>query len=165
MPTNARLIEAMIEHERGVPRRVGHFLKVYAYAQALGELEGLDPGARFILETAALVHDIGIKPSLAKYGSSAGRHQEREGPGLARSLLENLGYETEVIDRVCYLVGHHHSYAGIDGPDYQILVEADFLVNMHEEGLSPEAIRTARDKYFKTGAGRRFSLALYPAGD
>ena len=35
-----------------------------------------------------------------------------------------------MIRRVEYLVGHHHTYKDIDGLDYQILVEADFLVNI-----------------------------------
>mgnify|MGYP000340972515 FL=1 len=33
-------------------------------------------------------------------------------------------------ERVAYLIGHHHTYDKIEGMDYQILVEADFLVNI-----------------------------------
>lgn len=40
-----------------------------------------------------------------------------------------------------YLVGHHHTYKDIDGLDYQILVEADFLVNYFEDGLDKEHIK------------------------
>ena len=35
-----------------------------------------------------------------------------------------------VTERVAYLIGHHHTYDKIEGMDYQILVEADFLVNI-----------------------------------
>ena len=44
-----------------------------------------------------------------------------------------------MIERVKYLIAHHHTYDAIDGIDYQILVEADFLVNILEDGLAKEA--------------------------
>ena len=84
------------------------------------------------METAAVVHDIGILTAERKYDSSAGKYQELEGPAEAKDLLSGLGWPQEVIDRLCYLVGHHHAYANIDEPDDQILVEADFLVNLLE---------------------------------
>lgn len=43
-------------------------------------------------------------------------------------------------ERVAYLVGHHHSPAQIDGIDYQILIEADYIVNASESGYSQQAI-------------------------
>jgi HD superfamily phosphodiesterase len=105
----------MVEYERGVPHRVGHFLKVYAYAKTIGELEGLPPETQFILETAAIVHDIGIKPSLEKYGSSAGSYQEKEGVLLTEEILGNFDFPAAVIDKVCFLVAHHHTYSKVDG--------------------------------------------------
>ena len=45
--------------------------------------------------------------------------------------LSKLGYDKKIIERVSYLVAHHHTYNEIDDVDYQILVEADFLVNIH----------------------------------
>jgi hypothetical protein len=41
-------------------------------------------------------------------------------------MLGRLGFGAALVERVCYLVGHHHTYTNIDGPDYQILVEAGF---------------------------------------
>lgn len=161
MTKQAELILAMSEWERGVPHRVGHFLKVHGFAKTIGEAEGLGPGTLMTLETAALVHDIGIKASLAKYGNSGGKNQEREGAPAARETLEKLGYPAEVVDRVAFLVGRHHTYVGVDGPDYQILLEADFLVNMLEEEMSKEAIKSAYDKVFKTETGKRLCRLLY----
>jgi len=151
----------MVEHERGVPHRVGHFLKVHGYAKQIGEEEGLDAKTRLVLETAALVHDIGIKPSLEKYQSSAGAYQEKEGPPVARAMLAPLGLDGAIVDRVCFLVGRHHTYSGVDGPDWQILLEADFLVNMLEEGMSRKAIQSAYDKVFRTAAGKRLCREQY----
>lgn len=53
-------------------------------------------------------------------------------------MLETLDFEDSVIDRVCYLIAHHHTYTDINGLDYQILVEADFLVNLYEGNESRE---------------------------
>ena len=107
-----------------------------------------------ILETAAIVHDIGIRPSLKKYGSSAGAYQQIEGPAEAKKMLEELHYPAQMIERVSYLVGHHHTYQDIRGLDYQILVEADFLVNMFEEHMDAEQIRGVREKIFRTRTGK-----------
>ena len=52
-----------------------------------------------------------------------------------------------------YLVGHHHTYKNIEGMDYQILVEADFLVNLYEEGVKKEAALAARENIFRTKTG------------
>ena len=102
-------------------------MKVHAYAKLIGEQEGLDKEILDILEVAALTHDIGIKISEEKYNSSAGKYQEVEGPAVAQQMLEDLQYDKAKTDRVCYLIGHHHTYDQIDGIDYQILVEADFF--------------------------------------
>lgn len=66
-----------------------------------------------------------------------------------------------MIDRVCYLVGHHHTYDHIDGSDYRILVEADFLVNLYEDGVSEETVKNAYDKIFRTEAGRRMCRLMF----
>lgn len=58
------------------------------------------------------------------------------------------------IERICWLVGHHHTYDSIIEIDYQILVEADFLVNIYEDNLPADAICKVREKIFKTSAGR-----------
>ena len=49
------------------------------------------------------------------------------------------GVDQELTHRVCWLIGHHHTYSNIRDIDHQILVEADFLVNMAEEHFSEES--------------------------
>ena len=107
----------MIRYYAGDPKRIQHFIKVYTFAKMIGEKEKLPAGEQFILETAAIVHDIGIKPAEEKFGQCGGKLQEQEGPAVAQKLLAELGYPEKVIARVCYLVGHHHTYDGIDGMD------------------------------------------------
>lgn len=156
-----RVTQAMIRYYSGDVKRINHFLKVHGFTAAIGELEGLDERTRYILEIAALTHDIGIKVSEQKYGNSAGEHQQTEGPPEARALLGRLDIEDGVIDRVCWLIAHHHTYTDIREIDYQILVEADFLVNACEDGMGRDAIASVREKIFRTGTGVAFFDALY----
>lgn len=161
---NTPLILAMTEYEGSCAERVNHFLKVYAFAKTIGEGEAFPAKVQEILETAAIVHDIGIKPSLEKYHSAAGEHQEKEGPAPAKAMLTALGYPPAVTDRVCYLVGHHHTYSGIDGSDYQALVEADFLVNIYESEMKRPEIEAVRKNVFRTKTGIKLLDMLYLEG-
>lgn len=155
------VISAMIDYLHGNLHEVEHMLKVYGYARTIGEMEGLDPRTQYVLEVAAAVHDIGIPRAIEKYGDDAGPHEEELGPAEAQKLLEGLGCDAETIDRVCYLVGHHHSYGHVDGTDYRILLEADFLVNADEGGLVRAAIENMRQSVFRTGAGVRLLDSIY----
>ena len=123
----------------------------------------MDEKTRFILETAALTHDIGIHICEQKYGDCGGKLQEQEGPGLAQQLLAKLRFPEDVSTRVQYLIAHHHTYNNINEIDYQILVEADFLVNIMEEGSSKEAAIKAYQNIFKTSCrsfARQMNLKL-----
>lgn len=121
-----RLHEKMIDLYVGDPARIQHFCKVHSYSKLIREMEKLDPETLFILETAALTHDIGIHTCEEKYGKCYGKLQEKEGPAVTAKLLEELNFDDEVSNRVQYLIGQNHTYENIDGMDYQILVEADF---------------------------------------
>ena len=86
------LLAAMTHWFAGDPRRVHHFLKVWAFARTIGQSEGLDGGA-----------------------------------------------------------------------DYQILIEADFLVNAYEDGMRPAAVATVKRKIFRTRLGTELLETMYPA--
>lgn len=161
MDLTNKLIEEMVSYNRGDAKRIQHFIKVHSFAKLIGETEDLSPAELFVLETAAVVHDIGIKPSEAKYGRCDGKLQEQEGPEPARELLKGLGYENTVIERVCYLVAHHHTYENVEGLDYRILLEADFLVNLYEDGISKEGVQRAYEKIFVTETGKRICREMF----
>jgi uncharacterized protein len=159
---HAGLIAAMIAYDKGDPMRIQHFIKVHDFAAVIGRLENVDKDTLFVLETVAIVHDIGIHISEQKYGRCDGKLQEQEGPREAESLLTRVGgYTDEQIARVCWLVGHHHTYSNIDGIDYQILIEADFLVNIYEDKIEKSAVATVRHKIFKTKSGIAFLDAMF----
>lgn len=161
MSKKSELISEMIKYYAGDVKRIDHFMKVYGFAKIIGEMEQLDSAQQEVLELAAIVHDIGIKVSEQKYNSSAGKYQQIEGPSIAKEFLQKLGFSDAVVSRVCYLVGHHHTYNVIDDVDFQILVEADFLINIYEESMNVDTICKIRDNYFRTKTGMCFLNMMY----
>ena len=162
MTPTQTLALAMIDYNNGDPKRIQHTTKVHAYASMIGRIEGLDEETLFILESAALVHDIGIRASEQKYGHQNGKLQEQEGPAVAREMLTRLGgYSERQIERICWLVGHHHTYHVCEDLDYQILIEADFIVNLYDDNESPHAIRAVRKNIFRTGSGTKMLETMF----
>ncbi|MCI2057670.1 MAG: HD domain-containing protein [Oscillibacter sp.] len=162
MNRGALAVEAMIARSGANLPDVNHFLKVYALAETIGRLEGLEPDMQETLEVAAAVHDIACPLCREKYGSTDGKLQEIESPPLVRELLHELGFGPALIRRVCALVARHHTYADVDGPDCQILLEADFLVNAGENRLPGSVIAHMERTVFRTPSGLRLLRQLYP---
>ena len=117
--------------------------------------------AETILEAAALLHDIACPLCRIKYGSTDGTYQEQEGGPLARAFLQDSGLSPEAIDRVVWLVSHHHTPSAGEDPDFRILLEADYLVNADESSYPRAAIEAARDHLFRTAAGKALLSAIY----
>ncbi len=155
------VINAMVNYFSGDAKRINHFMKVYGFAKTIGELELLDKRTQQILEIAAVTHDIGIKNSEKKYNTTAGYYQQIEGPPEAKMLLEELEFDPELIERVCWLIAHHHTYDDIFDIDCQILVEADFIVNAFEDGLSAEAMQNVKKTIFRTVTGKNLLSEVY----
>lgn len=151
----------MIAYYDGDPKRIQHFTKVHSYAMLIGIGEELDDASLFILEAAAYTHDIGIRVAEEKYGRCDGKLQEQEGPIIAQKMLSQLGFENYIVERICFLIGHHHTYDNIDGLDYQILVEADFLVNLYEDDAGNRAIDKAYKRIFKTETGKKIFRLMF----
>ena len=151
----------MIRFCKGSLHDIEHFLKVWAYAKTIGEAEGLDADTQEVLEVAAIVHDIACPMCREKYGSTAPKYQEPEGARMSRDFLAGKGYSQAFIDRVVHIVGHHHTIDAIDGPDFQILVEADYLVNAGNKSYPKDTIRGARDRFFKTPSGIELLTSIY----
>lgn len=155
------LFMRMIAFFDGDPKRIQHFVKVHSFARLIGTAENLDEVTLFILEAAAYTHDIGIRPAEEKYKRCDGKLQEQEGPIYAQHVLSEIGFENYMIERICYLVGHHHTYTNVEGMDYQILIEADFLVNLYEDDESEQAKRRVYERIFRTETGKRIFREMY----
>lgn len=157
----AAVMAAAVKYDQGDARRIQHLIKVHDLCRMIGVMEKLGEEELFILETAAILHDIGIHLCEEKYGRCDGKLQEQEGPAVAQQILKALSYEEKVIERVSYLIAHHHTYTDIEGMDYQILVEADFLVNLYEDALPKAAVMTAYHKIFVTASGKALCRDMY----
>lgn len=158
-----KLYLAMWEWDRGDAALIQHFAKVHSFAKLIGGCEGLDERTMYLLEAEAYIHDIGILPARAEFGSGSGKFQEKVSEGPVREMLGGLGFDQDAVDRVAYVVCRHHSYDAVDGQDYRILIEADFLVNLFEEGSSEEAVRAARERVFRTETGKRLLDEMFLA--
>ncbi len=143
----------MIKYFGNDTKRINHALKVWNFSKCIGEKEKISYDALTNLEIAAILHDIGIHRAEEIHGSNAGKYQEMEGPTVAKELLDKYDLNEDALDRILYLIGNHHSYNKIDGIDFQILVEADFIVNAFEDELSKQSIEISLEKIFKTKTG------------
>ena len=157
----SKIIYEMTKYFGQDVRRINHALKVYGFAKTIAGNEDISKRNQLTVELAAVLHDIGIIEAEKKYNSSSGKHQEKEGPPIARKLLQGNDIEESIIDRVCFLIGNHHSYEKIDRVDFQILIEADFLVNIYEGKLDTETIKIIKNKYFKTVSGTEILKNTY----
>ena len=159
--TVSQIIERMIAFSDGNIRDINHLICVWSYAKTIGELEHLDQDTQFILEVAAITHDIACPLCRRKYGNAGGKLQEKEGDPLVRGFLSDKGLTEAQIERVTFLVGHHHTLAGIDGLDWQILVEADYIVNAAENGYSLQNISHFIEDNMRTESGKRLARSVF----
>ena len=155
------VMKKMIEYFQTDVRRINHALKVVDFAEIISDDQSLDQKNKEIIIYAAILHDIGIKKAEKKYNSSIGKYQEIEGPSIAREMLSDLNISEEIIASACYIIGNHHSYTKIDSIDFQIIVEADMLVNIFEDNMSNEAIENIKENVFKTEAGKKLISTMY----
>jgi HD superfamily phosphodiesterase len=143
-------------------RRISHAHDVTAYARSLLEYIDAEP---VLTLTAAYLHDIGIPEAERKFGRCDGKIQEQEGPPVAQMILADLGADAAFIERVCELVGHHHTPGGVDSPEFRILWDADALVNLEEvvSGKQAYVVESILNKALVTEPGYRMARRIYLA--
>ena len=155
------IINKMLDFSAGNLHDRNHFLKVYAYAKTIGELEKLDEKSQYVLEAAAVLHDIACPLCREKYGQAPGKLQELEGETLSRDFLSVLNIPVDITNRIIWLVTHHHTYSDVTLPEHRILLEADYLVNADESAYSKENIQSAKAAFFRTNTGIAFLDSIY----
>ena len=148
MKNVAAATRKMIGFYHGNKHDIAHFLKVWAMAKTIGELEGLDGHTQEVLE---------------KYGDTNGKHQELESPPLVEVFFADLPVSRADVERISWLAAHHHTDTNVDGPDHRILLEADFLVNADEGAGARPAIETMREHVFRTLSAIRLLDTIYLA--
>lgn len=156
-----KVTEKMIAFYQGNIEDINHFLKVHAFAALIGKMEQLEQSEQDILEMTAIVHDIACPLCREKYGNTNGNHQEAESAALLADFLQEFKLPEAVQQRIVYLVCHHHTYTNVEGRDYQILLEADFLVNAGEGEKYHRQVANFRSRVFKTATGLRLLDSIY----
>ena len=138
----------MIDYSHGNLHDINHFMKVYAYAKMIADGEQLDPDTQKLVEMTALVHDIACPLCRVKYGNTNGKNQEKESAALIAEFFKDSNLPQDFTDRISFL-------------DYQIIIEADYLVNADESHFSGHNIKNMYDKIFKTETGKFLLRSMY----
>lgn len=146
-----------------IPHGVDHSLHVLTDAEAIMDGESIKGIERNLIAIVAILHDIGAVEAQRKYGSMDGIYQEQEGPPIARQILEDLHYDKQFIERVCFIIGHHHTPSQIDGIDFQIQWEADMLANLEHMDIRTDRHKLQQyiDENFKTVTGKSLALKRF----
>ncbi len=154
-------MEKMIKASSGNIHDIEHLVKVWSYAKTIGELEVLDDETQFLLEAEAITHDIACPVCRKKYGNANGKLQEQESPALIKQFFTETDLTESQTNRISYVIGHHHTYDGVDGPDWQILLEAEYIVNASENDYTKENIRNFLNQHARTAAGKRLIREVF----
>ena len=159
--TLPQILEKMVAFSKGNIHDIDHLIRVWTYARMIGELERLDPETQFILEVAAVTHDIACPLCREKYGNTNGKYQEKEGIPLVKEFLKDTGLTEAQIESAAFLVGHHHTFDGVDRKDWQVLIEADYIANASENGYSRQNLENFMQKIMKTESGKRLLRSVF----
>lgn len=160
-PAVTKAMVQMIDFYKGNHHDIDHFMKVYTFAKTIGEMEGLDDATQELVELTAIVHDIACPLCREKYGSASGDKQEAESAALLEPFFSDIDIPQTVKNRISFIVCHHHTTTGVEGIDWRIMLEADYLVNAAEQKQSPEAIRAFKENVFRTESGLRLLHSIY----
>lgn len=144
-------------------RRIDHAMAVLGYAESI--LDDSPGVCGLVVRAAAILHDIGIPAAERKHGSSSGKYQEIEGPPIAREILKSMNIDAGAIDHICLIVANHHSARDIDTPEFRIIWDADWLVNIPDEYDTSDSKSISElinlKKVFKTPTGRTIANELF----
>ena len=129
--------------------------------RCIAEAEGLDEKTKWLCEAEAIVHDISCPLCRKKYGNTNHQMQEKESEALLREFFSGSDVSDEDLERIITVISRHHSPERIDGIDNQILIEADFLVNLYENQSRYASILTAGNRIFKTETGLKLLKDMF----
>ena len=152
-----KIIEEMKEVFKEIPFGIEHTLKVLQNAEDIMKGENIEE-EKELITIVAILHDIGAVEAQKKYGSIDGVYQEKEGPAVVREILQRVGYNKNA-DRICFIVGNHHTPSKIDGIDFQIQWEADLLENLMVMDKHKEQQKKKKciEENFKTVTGKKIA--------
>ena len=77
--TVAEIMAKMISFSEGNIHDIDHLIRVWTYAKTISSLEELEAETQYVLEVAAITHDIACPMCREMYGNTNGKLQEKEG--------------------------------------------------------------------------------------
>ena len=156
-----RIVDRMKLHFGEDQGRIDHALAVLRYAEQI--MGAGDDVSGLVVRAAAILHDIGIPEAARKHGDTAGKYQELEGPPVARGILTDMKVDGAIIDHVSRIIANHHSAKEIDTPEFRIVWDADWLVNIPNEFDITDKARMSEliEKVFKTDRGKRIAESTF----
>ncbi len=155
----SRLIAAMEAYFGDDQKRIRHAKAVTGYVEQL-----MEPANNYdVCIAAGVLHDIGIHEAERKHHSNAGKYQEMEGPGVARPILQSLGFPEDKTAEICEIIAHHHTPGKVKTADFQVLYEADWLVNLKDDNDIRDKVKLAKIiiKVFQTSKGQALARKIY----
>lgn len=157
------IIQQMKEIFKEIPFGIDHTLKVLKNAEDIMTGENVSGKERELISIVAILHDIGAVEAQRKYGSIEGVYQEKEGPAVARKILEKEDLDSKDIERICYIIGNHHTPSKIDGLDFQIQWEADLLENLTamDKQEEQQKIKKCIEDNFRTVTGKKLAYERF----
>ena len=81
---------------------------------------------------------------------------------MAREILESFGFDETPTQHVCDIIAHHHN-GGMYTPEFNILWDADWLVNFpgHFGDATPTDRANAIAKIFRTETGTAIAREMF----
>src|SRR5574344_21971 len=157
-----KIIREMKVVFKEIPFGIDHTLKVLQNAEDIMKGENIGDQEKELICIVAILHDIGAVEAQKKYGSIDGVYQEKEGPAVAREILQKVGYGKN-IDRICFIIGNHRTPSNIDGLDLQIRWEADVrgALTVRDKEKEQEKIKKCINDNFKTATGKMIAYERF----
>ncbi len=145
-------------------KRIGHSARVAGFAEKLAIME--NASAPVVLSTAYL-HDIGAVEAMKKYNSDDAQYQEKEGPAVAREILERLDAKPEMIDEVCEIISRHHHPGNNETSNFKVVYDSDLLANIQEKlkksVITPSEAGRILEEKLLTDSGRALGKEMIDA--
>ncbi len=77
--------------------------------------------------------------------------------------MEKLQIDENIIEEICSIIANHHSPGKADTINFNILCDADWLVNLTDEYdcQNKEKLSRIIEKIFLTGEGKKIAKQVY----
>lgn len=110
--------------------------------------EGLTPEEFKKLRVAAFFHDIG-KPDVSKFNEKTGQQvfygHAMHSVEVAKPILENLGYDEEEIEQLCFYIGHHDDFISYKSKIAPWMKNHEFMRQIDSDTVSEKIIENQYD--------------------